>query len=163
MFSFLALSVHPPLHELEQNIDKKTAYQANRTKMSYDSLLALFGTGVATIGIFSLPAVSKFTTRLVRPDAKQDIYEDEDGKATPESMGAFSVKVPKALILLFAATGLPISIALLLLTLHDPAITPESLVLIVAAWVSPGWPHSTLLGTEVVSNPIDRAHYYSKR
>jgi len=102
----------------------------------YDSLLALFGTGVAIIGLCSLPAVSATTTRLTRAEPRAEIYEDEDGRASPESMRAFSTKVPKALILFFAATGLPISIALLLLTLHDPAITLESLVLIVAAWVT---------------------------
>ncbi|KAK0632070.1 hypothetical protein B0T14DRAFT_20538 [Immersiella caudata] len=100
----------------------------------YDSLLALFGTGVAIVGLCSLPAVSSITTRLTRPEPKAEIYEDEDGRASPESMRAFSTKVPKALILLFAAAGLPISVALLFLTLHDPVITLESLVLIVAAW-----------------------------
>ncbi|KAK4451704.1 P-loop containing nucleoside triphosphate hydrolase protein [Podospora aff. communis PSN243] len=100
----------------------------------HDSLLALFGTGAAVIGLFSLPAVSATATRFAKPETKADIYEDEDGQASPESMKAFSAKVPKGLILLFAATGLSVSITLLLLTIHDPAITLKSLVLIAAAW-----------------------------
>lgn len=107
---------------------------AQQTMTGYDSLLAFFGTGAAIIGLCSIPAVSAVATRIRRPEPKIDIYEDEDGKATPESMKAFSAKVPKTLILLFAAAGLPISVALLLLAVHDPALTLESLVLVSAAW-----------------------------
>jgi hypothetical protein len=103
--------------------------------MRNEYLLALFGTCVGVIGLCSFPSLSAVAARLTKPDVKQETYEDADGKATPESMKAFSAKVPKTIILLLAATGLPISIALLLLTLHDLAITLESLVLIVAAWV----------------------------
>lgn len=100
-----------------------------------DALLALLVTGVAIIGLCSLPAVSAVVTRLSKRDARQEIYADDDGTATPESMKAFSAKLPKAAILFIAAHGLPISILLTLLSRHDPSTTLKALILIAASWV----------------------------
>lgn len=105
--------------------------------MRYDFLLALFGAGVAIIGLFSLPALSAGARRLRRKDAKQEIYGDADGVATPESMKAFSSTLPKSCILLFAIAGLGLSIVLTLLMLHDAQVRLENLILIAASWVSP--------------------------
>ncbi|KAL2018405.1 hypothetical protein VTK56DRAFT_883 [Thermocarpiscus australiensis] len=81
------------------------------------SMPAAIGTGVALIGLCSLPAVSSLVTRLNKRDArKQDIYEDDDGKATPEAIKAYSAKLPKALVLISAGAGCAISVALLLLS-----------------------------------------------
>ncbi|KAK5657119.1 hypothetical protein OQA88_3647 [Cercophora sp. LCS_1] len=99
-----------------------------------DALLALFVTGVAIIGLCSLPAVSAVVTRLGKRDARQDIYSDADGTATPESMKAFSAKLPKAALLFLAAHGLPVSILIVLLSRHDPSISLEALILIAASW-----------------------------
>jgi hypothetical protein len=101
-----------------------------------DGLLELFGAGTALIGFLTFPAVSAAAKRLRNRDVKQDIYEDEDGRATPESMGAFSSTRPKVAILTFSATGLAISVFLILTTPRGPEVTLENLILIAASWVS---------------------------
>lgn len=74
---------------------------------------------VGLIGLASLPAVSTFILQLTTREPKQDTYEDEDGKATPESVKAYSAKVPKFFILLFAVLGCATAIATgVLTTLH---------------------------------------------
>ena len=100
------------------------------------ALPALFEAGTALIGLLTLRAGSAVVDRLKNRDVKQDIYEDEDGRATPESMKAFSTKRPKIAIISFAAIGLAISILLVLVTQRDSDVTLENLVLITASWVS---------------------------
>ncbi|GAB1310178.1 ATP-binding cassette transporter protein [Madurella fahalii] len=80
------------------------------------SMLAVVGTGITLIGLCSIPAVSTIVARLTRRDAKQDTYEDADGKATLESMKAYSAKWPKFLVLLSAAAGCAISVAVLVVS-----------------------------------------------
>ncbi len=79
------------------------------------SILAAAGT--ALIGLCSITAVGSIGTRINHGDAKkQDTFEDADGKATPESVKAYSAKLPKSLVLLSAGAGCGISIALLVLS-----------------------------------------------
>ncbi|KAK0746383.1 P-loop containing nucleoside triphosphate hydrolase protein [Schizothecium vesticola] len=101
-----------------------------------DDFPTLFEAGTALVGILTLPAVSAVVERLNHRDVKLDIYEDDDGRATPESMKAFSTTRPKIAILLFAAIGLVISILLVLVTQRDSAVTLENLALIAASWGS---------------------------
>ncbi|KAK4100650.1 P-loop containing nucleoside triphosphate hydrolase protein [Parathielavia hyrcaniae] len=82
------------------------------------SMLNAIVAGTALIALCSAPALSSTVTRLSKRDAKQDTYEDGDGKATPESVKAYSAKLPKSLALASAAAGLAISIALLLVLPH---------------------------------------------
>ncbi|KAK3300114.1 P-loop containing nucleoside triphosphate hydrolase protein [Chaetomium fimeti] len=98
-----------------------------------NSMLKVFGTGIALIGICSLPALGSTVTRLGRRDAKQDVYEDGDGKATPESVKAYSGKLPKSFAVVSAGAGLGISIALLILSSHaDDRLLIDSLS--IGAW-----------------------------
>ncbi|KAK4129639.1 P-loop containing nucleoside triphosphate hydrolase protein [Parathielavia appendiculata] len=83
-----------------------------------NSMLNAIGAGTALIALCSAPALSSIVTRLSKRDAKQDTYEDGDGKATLESIKAYSAKLPKSLALTSAAAGLAMSIALLGVSPH---------------------------------------------
>ncbi|KAI2616070.1 P-loop containing nucleoside triphosphate hydrolase protein [Hypoxylon sp. NC1633] len=75
-------------------------------------VISVVGLGIATA--FSIPAVLNLG-RLRTRDTKfttANVYEDEDGKSTPEAVEAFSAKVPKAFLLFFSVVGLGLSIAL---------------------------------------------------
>ncbi len=80
------------------------------------SMLKAVGTGIALIGLCSAPALGGIVTRLNKRDVHQEVYEDGDGKATPESMKAYSARLPKSLVVASGASGLVISIALLVIS-----------------------------------------------
>ncbi|KAK6833621.1 ammonium transporter [Apiospora arundinis] len=86
--------------------------------------IGFLGTSAASVGLvalFTIPAVTKLVLQLRSRDAKpSEIYEDKDGKSTPEAVKAFSAKVPKAFILLLSLAGLGLSIALAVLSTLDP-------------------------------------------
>lgn len=87
--------------------------------MRDESLTIAVAASLGLIGLVSLPAVSTFVLQLATHELKQDSYEDEDGKATPDSLRAYSTKLPKFLTLLFAALGFATAIATgVLTTLH---------------------------------------------
>lgn len=101
----------------------------------FTSMLKVFGAGLAVVGLCSVPAVGNAVTRFTRPEAKQDGYEDIDGKATPEAVKAFSAKLPKSFVLISGALGLALSIALLVVTPHsNEQLLRNSLS--TGAWVS---------------------------
>ncbi|KAK8031803.1 hypothetical protein PG990_001537 [Apiospora arundinis] len=85
--------------------------------------IGFLGTSAASVGLvalFTIPAVTKLVLQLRTRDAKpSEIYEDKDGKSTPEAVKAFSAKVPKAFILLLSLAGLGLSIALAVLSTLD--------------------------------------------
>lgn len=81
-----------------------------------DSLEIAVATGLAIVGLVSVPAVFSLALQLTTREPKQDTYEDKDGKATSESVKAYSAKWPKALILLFALVSSGTSIATSVLT-----------------------------------------------
>lgn len=100
-----------------------------------NSMLRVFETGIALIGICSVPALGSTVIRLRRRDAKQDVYEDGDGKATPESVKAYSGKLPKSFVVASASVGLAISIALLIISPHaNDRLLIDSLS--IGSWVS---------------------------
>lgn len=74
---------------------------------SHDSELIGNATGLAVIGLCSLPAVSSFIIQLRKRERRSTlIYEDPDGQSTPEAVKAFSNKSAKAIIVLLAVAGL---------------------------------------------------------
>ncbi|KAI1772668.1 P-loop containing nucleoside triphosphate hydrolase protein [Hypoxylon cercidicola] len=80
------------------------------------------GSGIVILS--SLPAVLNLS-RQVRSRSRfaTGVYEDKDGKSTPDAVGSFSAKVPKAAILVFSLIGLGLSIALAVIsTLGRPGI-----------------------------------------
>lgn len=85
-----------------------------------ESRFAVVVTGLALVGLGSLPAVSGFVQRFRKREARQEVlYEDADGKATVESQRAYSAKVPRTVILLSAAAGFALSIAIALLSTNQ--------------------------------------------
>lgn len=89
--------------------------------MHHDSMVVAVATGLGIIGLVSIPAV--FTSTLhftARRQPKQDTYEDEDGKATPDSVAAYSARLPKTLIVLFAALACSTGIATAVLATLPP-------------------------------------------
>lgn len=86
------------------------------SKMLDESLRLAVATGLAIIGLVSVPAVSSLALQLTTREPKQDTYEDEDGKATPESVKAYSAKWPKTFIVFFAILGSSTSVATAILT-----------------------------------------------
>lgn len=76
-------------------------------------------TGLAIVALFTIPALVTIIRQIRKGAPKDNFYEDRDGKATPESIAAFSNKAPRAVILLFASLGLGTSISIsVLTTLH---------------------------------------------
>lgn len=87
--------------------------------MHENSTIVAVATGLGVIGLVSLPAISIFVLQLTTHEPKQNTYEDKDGKATPDSVKAYSAKVPKSLIVLFAALGFATAISTAVLaTIH---------------------------------------------
>lgn len=82
-------------------------------------MIIAVATSVGLIGLASLPALSTFILQFTTREPKQDTYEDEDGKATPESLKAYSAKASKLFIVIFATLGCATAIATgVLTTLH---------------------------------------------
>ncbi|KAI1384101.1 putative ATP-binding cassette transporter protein [Hypoxylon trugodes] len=69
--------------------------------------------GLGAVAILTVPAALNLG-RLRSRGSKYatGIYEDKDGKSTPEAVKAFSAKIPKAAILILSLIGLGLSIAL---------------------------------------------------
>lgn len=87
--------------------------------MHHDPLVVAVATGLGIILLVSTPAFFTFTSQLTTRQPKQETYEDKDGKATPESVTAYSARLPKTLIVLFAALTCSTGIATAVLaTLH---------------------------------------------
>lgn len=107
-----------PLSDFLILVDE-TKKPGRRFKMLDESLRTAVATGLAIIGLVSAPAVSSFVLQLTVREPKQDTYEDEDGKATPESMQAYTAKWPKTFILLFAFLSSGASVATAVLTSLD--------------------------------------------
>lgn len=96
--------------------------------------LTAVASALAVAGLCSVPSVASLVTRARRRGPKRDIYADADGTATQESMAAYSAKVPKILVLLFAATGCGLAIALAVLPGGVEGV-PLATWLGVGAWV----------------------------
>ncbi|KAI1375361.1 P-loop containing nucleoside triphosphate hydrolase protein [Hypoxylon crocopeplum] len=86
------------------------------------AVLVTSAVGLGIVTILSVPAALKLG-RLRSPRAKAkltaEVYEDEDGKSTPEAVKVFSTKAPKAVLLFFSVIGLGLSIALAVISTLD--------------------------------------------
>ncbi|RKL01801.1 ATP-dependent bile acid permease [Fusarium oxysporum] len=72
----------------------------------------LTGTGLVVVALATTPALATAVTQLRKRTARDNFYEDADGKSTPESLAAFSNRLPKVFILALSAVGLGTSIAI---------------------------------------------------
>lgn len=106
--------------------------------MFHDAAVIEAGTALAVISLCSIPALLSITTQLTtRKSKQQEVYEDADGKSTPAAVQAFSLKFPKALILLAASAGFGLSLAYFLLSWGiEDLFLPNLLGL--GAWVCSG-------------------------
>ncbi|RBQ81954.1 hypothetical protein FVER53590_00524 [Fusarium verticillioides] len=95
----------------------------------------LTGTGLVVVASATTPALATAVTQLRKRAARDNFYEDADGKSTPESLAAFSNRLPKVFILALSAVGLGTSIAISVL--HSLSQSDSLLLknwLIAGAW-----------------------------
>jgi hypothetical protein len=107
--------------------------------MAGDSLLLPLSAAVlGAAGLITLPGLFASLAQARDRTPPDNFYEDDDGKATPESMAAFSNKKPKACILLFSLIGLGLSITTTVLSILNPLGDGLGLEnwLVTATWVS---------------------------
>ncbi|CVK83318.1 related to multidrug transporter (yeast bile transporter) [Fusarium proliferatum] len=72
----------------------------------------LTGTGLVVVALATTPALATAVAQLRKRTARDNFYEDADGKSTPESLAAFSNRLPKVFILALSTVGLGTSIAI---------------------------------------------------
>ncbi|KAF5658311.1 hypothetical protein FHETE_9965 [Fusarium heterosporum] len=82
----------------------------------YNTDVGLTGAGLAVVALATTPALVTAVTQLRKRTVKDNFYEDIDGKSTPESIAAFSNRLPKIFILALSAIGLGTSIAISVLS-----------------------------------------------
>ncbi|KAG9255956.1 P-loop containing nucleoside triphosphate hydrolase protein [Emericellopsis atlantica] len=85
------------------------------------ALLPVSATGFGLTCLFTVPAIVAIVRQTRKGAPKDQFYEDEDGKSTPEAIANFSNRVPKAVILFFSAVGLGTSTGVSVLTSLNPA------------------------------------------
>jgi hypothetical protein len=115
------------------------------TRLAMGDLLKL-GTYAAPAFIVAttIPVVWKFAKNIRRPrqTKNEGLYEDRDGKATEESMTAYSTKKQFIVIFIGLGIGLLASLALVvntfaqILEFHDPAL----ILITFGCWVSHTFP-----------------------
>ena len=76
------------------------------------------GSSVAAIALLSLPSLAGLISQICRRQPARDsaIYSDADGQASPDTVKAFSTKLPKTVLLLSSLLGLGASLAATVLT-----------------------------------------------
>ena len=100
--------------------------------------IALTGTGLGLVGLATAHALVAAINQLRKRTPKDNFYEDVDGKSTPESIAAFSNRLPKLFILAFSVTGFGTSTAISVLSFLYAPFGELFLKnwLIAGAWVS---------------------------
>jgi len=106
--------------------------------LEYDSRsLASAAVSAVLVMLLTIPSISAIASHFRDPKVKSDLYEDQDGVASVNSMAAFSVRLPKKLLSISSILGLTTAIPLAVLgTLHrdtDPVFTENWLNVI--QWV----------------------------
>lgn len=80
--------------------------------MDGDYLRLSAGAGLGLVGLGSVPAAHALIHRVfAKKQARDEIYQDADGKSTPEAQAKFSNTLPKFLVIFFASIGLAGSLA----------------------------------------------------
>ncbi|KAF7549319.1 hypothetical protein G7Z17_g6483 [Cylindrodendrum hubeiense] len=104
--------------------------------MSESLMLPLTGAGLVVVALSASPAILAILTQFRNRTPKDNFYEDNDGKATPESIAEFSNRKIKTAILLLSAAGAGTSIAISVLSTLQQAKYGLFLEnwLITAAW-----------------------------
>lgn len=108
--------------------------------MDHNNLFNFAVGGLAIAGLATLPGLSAVVSQIRNRTVKDNFYEDEDGKASPEAVAAFSQKGSKFAVVFLAATTAALSLAVSVLSTIRPGQGDEDLFLqtwvATAAWVS---------------------------
>lgn len=116
-------------------------------------MLPLTGVGLALVALGASPAIVAILAQLRNRTPRDNFYEDRDGKATPESIAAFSNRRPKIVILLLSSVGAGTSIAIAILSTIDRAkygfflenwLTAAAWAVILIHTISAGAHHSSV-------------------
>jgi hypothetical protein len=79
--------------------------------LEYDSRsLAAGAGGLALILLLTLPSIFAIASHFRNKNSKPEIYQDEDGVATEESMSEYSTKIAKIILSILTVAGLLTSI-----------------------------------------------------
>ncbi|CAM1504527.1 Fc.00g021180.m01.CDS01 [Cosmosporella sp. VM-42] len=84
--------------------------------MSDLPVLPFTAAGLGVVCLSALPAIFAILTQLRDRTPRDNFYSDIDGKSTPETIAAFSTRLPKSLVLLLSTIGLGTSIAISVLS-----------------------------------------------
>ncbi|RYP41120.1 hypothetical protein DL767_001281 [Monosporascus sp. MG133] len=71
--------------------------------------LATSAVGLGVIALLTIPTIASLRALVCRKDVQSEVYEDKDGKSTPEAVRAFATKVPRGAILILSVIGLGLS------------------------------------------------------
>ncbi|TWU75276.1 hypothetical protein ED733_006155 [Metarhizium rileyi] len=88
--------------------------------MTNPMLLPLSAAALGATSLITLPGLFASLAQARDRTPPDNFYEDVDGKATPETMAAFSNKKPKACILVFSVLGFGLSITSAVLSFLNP-------------------------------------------
>lgn len=92
--------------------------------------------GLVIIILLSLLGALSLCSQLCGRKAQTEIYEDKDGKSTPEASKAFTTNIPRAILLILSIVGLGLSVALAVLaTLKQGSAFVPDIWITVGAWV----------------------------
>jgi hypothetical protein len=110
---------------------------------SQTAILLAGSIGLFLVALATIPAASSIASRLVRwkqhtgYQSLWELYQDEDGSATEESMKAFSDRIQRWSIACCAATGFLLSLALVVVgAVYPPHRLCVELWLQIGIWVS---------------------------
>lgn len=112
------------------------------------SSLAAAAASLLLTAILTTPALIGVLSHFRESKSKQEIYEDEDGAASEESMAAYTATYPKIFLSIFAVLGFATAISLAVLSTLDVTLDHMFLEnwLTAGQWV--GAPGIHFLGTQ---------------
>lgn len=106
--------------------------------MDLDNIVLISATGLGVAALTAIPGFFALQAQIRNRTPKDNFYEDEDGKATPESIAAFSNTRRKSITLVFSITAFATQLAVAVLALLGGSHNGASLQdwLIMGSWVN---------------------------
>ncbi|RYP62981.1 hypothetical protein DL770_009486 [Monosporascus sp. CRB-9-2] len=119
--------------------------------------LATSAVGLGAIGLLTIPTIASFRAQVCRRHVQSEVYEDKDGKSTPEAVKAFATKVPRGAILILNVIGLGLSVTLAALATLS-ASNPDHPFLL-EDWICAGAWSIAIVSTKSCVNAFDLGIY----
>lgn len=96
--------------------------------MGVNFMLILAAASLSSVALLSLPAFMAIVERLTKRASTHEFcqYGDEDGQATPGSLGKFTAKWPKVFVLIFAVATCGLSFAVAVLSPVVEELFPDN-------------------------------------